>query len=258
MGLSEMVTFPGYLSDEDFSVLMQGCKAVIFPSLYEGFGMPVLEAMALGKPVLCSNVSSLPEIAGEAALFFDPRKPQTILNAIQQIENEPELEAKLRKLGEGRVREFGNIEEMIIDYLKTFQEVIGCHQYQDSLDGIFEDGWCGARVCITYSGGNGPRRLEMALSSPPWLPSKEIKVKATQNGSGRPEIFRIARGKTLTIQNNLSKEGGVLELFFENLFQPKALGLGEDSRFLGAKFESCRIVASDKMVDLFEERGGRV
>jgi glycosyltransferase involved in cell wall biosynthesis len=55
---------------------MTSCLAVIFPSLYEGFGMPVIEAMAAGKPVLCSNVTSLPEIAGGAALLFDPRKPE--------------------------------------------------------------------------------------------------------------------------------------------------------------------------------------
>ncbi len=72
------VILPGYVSDEELKWLYRNCFGFVYPSEFEGFGMPVLEALGLGAPVLCSNTSSLPEAAGEAALFFDPLDPQSI------------------------------------------------------------------------------------------------------------------------------------------------------------------------------------
>ncbi|MFO7171230.1 MAG: glycosyltransferase family 1 protein, partial [Chloroflexota bacterium] len=72
LGLGDRVRFAGYVPDEDLPALMAGALAFVFPSLYEGFGLPVLEAMAAGTPVLTSTTSSLPEVAGGAALLVDP------------------------------------------------------------------------------------------------------------------------------------------------------------------------------------------
>lgn len=124
MGLKNWIILPGYLSDLDFAALMTGSLAIIYPSLYEGFGMPILEAMAAGKPVLCSNVTSLPEIAGPAALLFDPRNPEIIANAIHRIQNEPELVKNLIQLGYQRVQDFGTEKNMAAEYLQVFQEAI--------------------------------------------------------------------------------------------------------------------------------------
>ncbi len=124
MGLSSWVILPGYLSDDDFSALMDSSLAVIFPSLYEGFGMPVLEAMNAGKPVLCSNVTSLPEVAGDAALLFDPRKPDEMAHAIYRIENEPELAQTLIKNGQEHAKHFGTEVDMANEYLNVFNEVL--------------------------------------------------------------------------------------------------------------------------------------
>ncbi len=79
MGLKDRIHFLGYLPDNQLSSVWQGCELLVFPSLYEGFGIPVLEAMYYGKAVICSNTSSLPEIAREAALYFDPRNPKEIV-----------------------------------------------------------------------------------------------------------------------------------------------------------------------------------
>ncbi len=67
MGQKDWIVLPGFLTEEEFAAIFASCLALVFPSLYEGFGMPVLEAMALEKPVICSNVTSLPEVAGDAA-----------------------------------------------------------------------------------------------------------------------------------------------------------------------------------------------
>lgn len=131
MQLEDWVVFPGYLADEELAGLMASCRALIFPSLYEGFGMPILEAMAFGKPVLCSNVTSLPEIAGDAAVFFDPKKPVEIAQAIMRIENEPALLSKLIECGYAHVATFGGPQKMAMQYLQIFHNVVGEHSYEN-------------------------------------------------------------------------------------------------------------------------------
>ena len=88
--------------------LVRGAKAVLFPSLYEGFGLPVLEAMHLGTPVMTSNTSSLPEVAGDAALLVDPYDTRAIAEAIQALDRQPELRADLAARGPKRAALFDN------------------------------------------------------------------------------------------------------------------------------------------------------
>jgi glycosyltransferase involved in cell wall biosynthesis len=120
MGLRSLVILPGYLSEEELAALLASCKALIFPSLYEGFGMPVLEAMAFSKPILCSNVTSLPEVAGDCALLFDPKKPQEILGAIEQIMTDSKLASSLVERGKVRIARWGGPEQMARQYLAVF------------------------------------------------------------------------------------------------------------------------------------------
>lgn len=122
--LSDWILMPGYLSDEELAGLLQKSKALIYPSIYEGFGMPIVEAMALGVPVLCSNVTSLPEVAGSAAIYFDPRKPAEIANAIERIETEPKLIDELIKHGKDQSEKFKNEKFMAEQYLQVFREVV--------------------------------------------------------------------------------------------------------------------------------------
>jgi glycosyltransferase involved in cell wall biosynthesis len=80
--------------------------------------------MAAGKPVLCSHTTSLPEVAGDAALYFDPRKPEQIADAIARIEGEPGLQTLLARQSEQRARELGSPARMAARYLDIFQETI--------------------------------------------------------------------------------------------------------------------------------------
>jgi len=85
LGLSSSLLLPGFVSNCELEALLQHCLALVFPSLYEGFGMPVIEAMARGIPVACSSSTSLGEVAGDAAILFDPRNPQQISTAMLTI-----------------------------------------------------------------------------------------------------------------------------------------------------------------------------
>jgi len=100
------VEFLGYQGDEALRTLYNQAAAFLFPSLYEGFGIPILEAMACGCPVITSNISSMPEVAGEAALLVDPSIPQEITEAMMRVATEPKLWAQLHRAGLERVKDF--------------------------------------------------------------------------------------------------------------------------------------------------------
>jgi glycosyltransferase involved in cell wall biosynthesis len=93
--LTEQVRFLGPVDDADLPALYSGCTLFVFPSLYEGFGLPVLEAMACGAAVMCSNASSLPEVAGDAAILFDPLDVDAIAAALQQGIEDADLRRSL-------------------------------------------------------------------------------------------------------------------------------------------------------------------
>ncbi len=105
-GLGDRVLFPGYVDDADLPALMSGALAFVFPSLYEGFGLPVLEAQACGVPVMTSNNSSLPEVAGDAALLVDPHDVDAIADAIYRLATDDALRAELVRRGFENVKRF--------------------------------------------------------------------------------------------------------------------------------------------------------
>jgi glycosyltransferase involved in cell wall biosynthesis len=96
----------GHVPEDDLPALYAGCACFAYPSLYEGFGLPVLEAMSAGAPVVTSNVSSLPEVAGGAALLVSPLDVRASAAAIGRILTEPELASELRERGQRRASEF--------------------------------------------------------------------------------------------------------------------------------------------------------
>jgi glycosyltransferase involved in cell wall biosynthesis len=105
-GVERDVRFLDWLSSEDFEGLWQIVEMFVFPSLYEGFGLPVLEAMARGVPVACSNASSLPEVAGDAALMFDPHDEAAIAAAMERLSSDSTEVERLRTRGFERAKEF--------------------------------------------------------------------------------------------------------------------------------------------------------
>jgi len=106
LGLEGEVLFPGFVADEDLPALYTLADLFAFPSLYEGFGLPVLEAMACGTPVVCSNASSLPEVAGEAALLVDPLDVEGWAEAMRRALEDEELRRELVARGLAQARRF--------------------------------------------------------------------------------------------------------------------------------------------------------
>lgn len=100
------VVCTGYVDDLTVAALYTGAQALIYPSLYEGFGLPIVEAMACGCPVICSNTSAMPEVAGDAAGFVNPRDPDAIAKAVDRVLADKAYAEELRRRGARRAAQF--------------------------------------------------------------------------------------------------------------------------------------------------------
>jgi len=122
--LHKHVRFLGYLSDDKLAIMYRLASVFVFPSLYEGFGLPPLEAMACGTPVVTSNVSSLPEVAGDAAVLVDPYDTGSIVEGLRRVLTTPALAAEMRRKGLLRAREF-SWEQSVGKTHRLYQEIAG-------------------------------------------------------------------------------------------------------------------------------------
>ena len=100
------VLLAGFVSEEELAALYAGCTVFCYPSLYEGFGLPVLEAMQAGAPTITSNVSSLPEVGGDAVAYVEPRDVDSIRSALERLLTAPEERNELAERGRARARAF--------------------------------------------------------------------------------------------------------------------------------------------------------
>jgi glycosyltransferase involved in cell wall biosynthesis len=121
--LHKHVRFLGYVSDDTLRVLYRLASLFVFPSLYEGFGLPLLEAMASGTPVVTSNQSSLPEVAGDAAVQVDPYDVQSIVDGMRRVLSDADVAADLRRRGRERARAFSWARS--VDRTRTVYEQVG-------------------------------------------------------------------------------------------------------------------------------------
>ena len=119
LGIGGAVVFPGWVSAADLEGLYAAAACFAFPSYREGFGLPVLEAMRRGVPVACSNASAVPEVAGDAALLFDPHDSKAIADAVTRILDDPMLARDLAVRGRARAGLFSwrrTAEETLASY----------------------------------------------------------------------------------------------------------------------------------------------
>jgi len=126
--LESDVVFTGYIPDKELVLLYNSARVFVYPSLYEGFGLPILEAMACGTPVITSNTSSMPEVAGDAALLVDPLKEYQIEKAIVRILSDPDLSKTLTEKGLKRAAQF-SWQKTALDTLAVYNKILN-HRYE--------------------------------------------------------------------------------------------------------------------------------
>ena len=120
MGAESSIRFLGYVPSSDLPWLYSGATCFVYPSLYEGFGLPALEAMACGIPLITSNTSSLPEVAGDAALLVDPLSEEELRSAIIKVVSDPTLRQKMSGKGLDQAKQF-SWEQVARDTLKVYE-----------------------------------------------------------------------------------------------------------------------------------------
>jgi len=122
-GLEGRVIQVEFVSDQELLSLYNACGLFVYPSLYEGFGLPVIEAMACGAPVACSNTTSLPEVAGDAAVYFDPLQIEDIAGAIVSIISDDERRREMARAGKKRAKSF-SWEKAAEQTLSVFEQAV--------------------------------------------------------------------------------------------------------------------------------------
>lgn len=123
LGLTDQVIFTGYVPDSDLPYMYNGAELFVWPSLYEGFGLPPLEAMACGVPVISSNVSCMPEVLGDAAYYFDPHSVEAMAKSMSDVASSYSLKRELRLKGLRQARKY-SFEKSAKETLKIYKQVL--------------------------------------------------------------------------------------------------------------------------------------
>jgi glycosyltransferase involved in cell wall biosynthesis len=133
--VADRIHFTGWVGDDDLFHLYNACDAMAFPSFYEGFGLPILEAMACGRAVACSNTSSMPEVADSAALLFNPDSTDDIFRALRDLLLDGELRTRMERLGHARASLF-TWERTAKRTLEIYYEVAGARFRSNTRSGV--------------------------------------------------------------------------------------------------------------------------
>lgn len=241
------VVFLGYRPNEEIYAFLTTCRALIFPSLYEGFGMPILEAMALNKPVLCSNLTSLPEIVKKAAVLFNPKDPYSIANAITYImEINDEKLNELIHAGNKRAKQFNNSTQMAKEYLEIFEKTLNNPCYQEGIYGVEIDGWLNDEAHIVFPHNNSEGYLLLNLAAPDWIPAKKIKISIFQvnDTTCNKTHYEIKRGETYQIKQKIFHKQLPIKIKISPTFQPDLISLNQDKRTLSCVLKECYFISS--------------
>jgi glycosyltransferase involved in cell wall biosynthesis len=129
--VADRVHFAGFVDDADLVNFYGACELFVYPSFYEGFGLPILEAMACGRAVACSNSTAMPEVADSAGLLFDPHSVAEMARAMNDILIDPELRSRLERLGQQHAASF-SWERSAAKTLDVYYEVSGVNRRVES------------------------------------------------------------------------------------------------------------------------------
>ena len=248
MGLGEKIHFLGYLSEEELAVIWYGSHFLIFPSLFEGFGIPLVEAMMYGKPIVTSNVTSIPEVVGDAAVYFDPKKPDEIANAICEIMGNEKLHNLLVAKGRERLALY-NFNSMVGSYLEILHQAgkEGSKITKTEISGIYSDGWAGDFIHITVRESGDEKTFHLKGYIPDWHKNDKMKIKINTS-YGEHKEYMLRKNEVLNIQEPINKKYGKLDIKISGGFVPG----GEDIRTLTFMVEEAEIFDKGTGKKLYE------
>jgi glycosyltransferase involved in cell wall biosynthesis len=251
LGIGHVVLFPGYLPRTDLDILIRNCRGLVYPSLYEGFGIPLIEAMRARRPIACSNVTSLPEVGGDAVLTFDPTRPGEIAEALGRLGSDSALAACLVERGERRANEFGDSERMASEYLEIFlQTLSGSRRMSNWMHGLWSDGWTGGRVVIVLGARECDGELQLDVSLPSWAPMQTVDMLLTSSYTSNVNELHLGGGSSAAIRIPVDARAGWVEIRLSPVFRPAASGPIIDGRWLAVFCDGIRLITNGVTTDL--------
>lgn len=247
MKIDDRTVITGYITNEELYSILSGAKGLIYPSLFEGFGIPVVEAMHLNKLIASSNQTSLPEIGCSAICYFDPRRPDDILSGINYIANN-EMNDEICAEYAQKLKDY-ETEKMIDAYLEVFREVIDdklrCG-FDEELSGVYADSWSGKEILVKLNQKAG-EKLKVRFSVPEFIKIDE-KVKIEHNGIKK--VVKVSCGDTVSLEEPVKNEYEEIKFTFSKTWSPKAVLKSEDERQLGVMVEEISVTDNGKTVNL--------
>ncbi len=220
MGLEDRVHLLGYLDEEEMSVIWQGAHFLVYPSLFEGFGIPLIEAMQYNKPIAASNAASIPEVAGDAAIYFDPKKPDEIVDSMYGMMEDKERYNSLVKHGQRQVDKF-HYDDMINKYISVLHKAAHVKDSDNSFEvsGIYNDGWAGRLLHITYRTSGRKNYFVLEGYIPESHPGSRMHIKLIFP-NGRSKKYSFSKNDALRIKEKLPSPSGTLTLKISGGFVP--------------------------------------
>ena len=255
-GLRRSVRVLGFVPRADLPALYAGAACLVFASLFEGFGIPLVEAMLVGCPIAASNATSIPEVVGDAAVLFDPRDPADIAHAIAAIVRDPRAAAELARRGRARVERFSvsktaDLTLDLFDHVRRDGLARGRAEGREliTVTGVFDDQWMGREAIFSLSGqALVSVKIEGMLAElEPLLPQR-LRVKI--GGRTALDVALTAPGPfslTVPLASNRPATAGRWEvvLLTDRTFCPRDHGLSADDRHLGAQLTCLRAQTRD-------------
>jgi glycosyltransferase involved in cell wall biosynthesis len=221
MGMNQRVHFTGYIPEDHLAVIWSQAYFLIFPGLFEGFGIPLVEAMRYKKPILASNATSIPEVAGDSALYFDPKKPDQMVDSIHRIMKDRSLYDELVKKGQEQLKKY-NMDEMVDSYMDILHKASEKRKLVNMVEvsGIFPDGWAGETIQIFFSKNQHKKILDLRGFLPQWHPFDQMKVRLRRHM--KFSRYRLNKTKELHIKERLSQKAGKLDIAVSKSFIPQS------------------------------------
>jgi glycosyltransferase involved in cell wall biosynthesis len=249
--LREQLHYVGYVNADELPALYAGAKMLLFPSLHEGFGLPLLEAMQLGCPVAAANLTSIPEVVGEAALLFDPRNPDSIAGAIHRLIVDDTLRHMLSARGREQAALF-SWEKAARETLQVFSWARSRHQATQQevrpqlarLNGLYIDGWATRRVRLELPYCEDVEAVTLEgfsdyIAYPLVIHMKLCGRRVNNQVLDRPGTFTIigAPRKSWVVPSRLT-----IELLANRDFVPQETGISSDSRRMAYLIERLALI----------------
>lgn len=241
MGIEEYVAITGYITDEELYSILKNSKGLIYPSLFEGFGIPVVEAMHLYKLIACSNLTSLPEIGCDEIHYFNPKKPDEILRGIGFLAENEMTDSIIEKYNE-KLKDYES-NKMVEAYLKVFEDVLEKKEafiFQEEVAGIYLDGWSGDEIFIQLKNRIG-EKLRMKITMPEFT---RLKEKIVIRNNEKAQWITLNPGDSYNLEEEIKDNCSTITLRMSKLWSPENILKSEDKRQLGILVESLTLESS--------------